>query len=708
MIIMDSETYRNEMIERINAEYDDEPSRRESFLSEIANELCELDQCDGFSPCHFDGSGPNNRRMGIDGYYYDEENSLDGSLSVFCCRYTGAEIPNVLIKTEIEKIYNRARNFIISAFDSSATKFIEYNTPPFFTAKMMNDKREEFQRFRIYIITDDVLSDRANRGLDIEFIDGKNTQVFVWDVNRCYSELISKRSNQDIEIVLENYGYDGINCVKANEISSGAEYDAYLCVVPGKLLADIYAKYGNRLLESNVRSFLSVKGKVNRGIRDSIKNEPTKFFAYNNGITTTASDVGVERTSDGLNITSIESLQIVNGGQTTASIYNATTGKAPVDVSEVFVPMKICVIPGDTSDELTRHISEYSNNQNKVGKSDFFSNAQFHIKIEKISRRLSAPPAQGSIYATKWYYERARGSYIQETLGKSASEIKAFQKENPKNQVMTKTDFARYRNTMELRPYDVSKAPETNFVKFGIEADALWRSTEIEGAAINDHYFKDTVGLAILYTAFHKLLSNKKIVPWMMSGEGKCLTSYSISRLILALNKVNCTINFNAIWNEQRAPDEMLNQLLEIASQIRSKLQIEIEGTSKNLFDYCKSEKAWILVKSLDIELHKEINPWVSSIGHEKSTTNRAKRAEKETGQIKNRIWVVQQSDEFWRKVMEWGMEHGKLNSSEISVLNAAANMNAKQKPPTERQCKWIKQIYDRMYDDGMDLDESS
>ena len=701
---MDYETFRTEIIESINSEYDDDAGRKESFLAEVVNDLCDLDQCHGFSPCRFEGTGPGNKRIEFDGYYFDDENKIDGTLSVFCCKYTGSEIPNVLTKTEIEKIYNRATVFIRFSFDESVAKFIEHGSREALAAKMIHDKREDIQRFRIYIITDDVLSDRANKGLDIEFLDGKHTSVDVWDMKRYYEELISKRGNQNTSVVFENYGYGGISCIKANEMSEGADYDAYLCVMPGKLLADIYAKYGSRLLESNVRSFLSVKGKINRGIRDSIKNEPVRFFAYNNGISTTATNVELKTTPEGLKLASIESLQIVNGGQTTASIYNAMVGKNQTDVGDVYVPMKVCVIPKDAPDELTRRISEYSNSQNKVGKSDFFSNSDFHVKIEKISRRLSAPAAQGSVYVTKWYYERARGAYIQETLGKSQSQIKAFQKENPGSQVIKKTDLARYRNALEMRPYDVSKAPETNFVKFGEEADKMWNATMVKGSSVNDHYFKDTVAVAILYNALHKMLSNKSLVPWMMSGEGKCLTAYSISKLVHMLEAIGHTLNLEAIWNEQRAPDELLNQLLDIAAQIRSELQKENEDSSRNLFDYCKSKDAWNKVYPMKIEFHDNIGKWIISKRREQSKVSMARRGEKETSQIKTNIWAVDKGEDFWRRVMEWGLEHSKLSRDDTNVLNMAANMNTNRRPPKDRECTWLKNIYDRLIEEGMEL----
>lgn len=386
---MDSGAFRTEIINRVNSEYGEEDDRRESFLAEIANELCELSQCDGFNPCYFNGSGPNNKKIEIDGFFFDDENKIDGTLSLFCCKYTGNDEPGTFTKTDIETMCERVIRFVKHSFDGTIFKFLRKGSPAYNVADLFKESKSKIERFRIFVITDDKLSDRTIKGLNVEYIDGKQTHVAVWDIEKYFTELMSKRINQDIDIVLEDYGYEGISCIKANEISEGADYDAYLCVMPGKLLAEFYEKYGGQLLESNVRSFLSFRGKVNKGIRDSIKNEPKRFFAYNNGITTTANEIELESTPEGLKITRMKSLQIVNGGQTTATIYNATTGRNPVDVSDIYVPMKICVIPEEAPEEITRLISEYSNSQNKVGKSDFFSNSPFHIKIERISRRIS-------------------------------------------------------------------------------------------------------------------------------------------------------------------------------------------------------------------------------------------------------------------------------------------------------------------------------
>src|SRR5690606_12812258 len=145
----------------------------------------------------------------------------------------------------------------------------------------------------------------------------------------------------------------------------------YLSILPGKLLSDIYWEYGSRLLEGNVRAFLSAKWKVNKGIRNTIKKEPSKFFTYNNGIACTAKNLTFS--DDGKSIIKIEDLQIINGGQTTASLTTAwKVDKASLET--IYVPMKLTIVKSDEYDEMIQNISKYANSQNKVTDADLFSN----------------------------------------------------------------------------------------------------------------------------------------------------------------------------------------------------------------------------------------------------------------------------------------------------------------------------------------------
>lgn len=185
----------------------------------------------------------------------------------------------------------------------------------------------------------------------------------------------------------------GIQCLPAHIDS--ADYESYLMVMPATILGELYGKYGDRLLEQNVRCFLQARGKVNKGIRSTIITDPEMFFAYNNGITATAREVITETEDDGIYIKEIRDLQVVNGGQTTASLFH-TSRKDKVSLEKIFVQMKLSVVDGEKGEVVIPKISEYANTQNKVNAADFFSNHPFHLRMEEFSRRLWVPPQPGA------------------------------------------------------------------------------------------------------------------------------------------------------------------------------------------------------------------------------------------------------------------------------------------------------------------------
>ena len=236
----------------------------------------------------------------------------------------------------------------------------------------------------------------------------------------------------------------GLPCIEAGNASD--DYSAYLCVVPATTLADIYDYFGSRLLEGNVRSFLTTKGRVNKGIRNTVLNEAQMFFAYNNGIAATASAITIEETDRGLRLLTATDLQIVNGGQTTASLASARR-QDKASLERVFVPMKLSVVTPERSGEMIPLISRYANSQNRVSDADFFSNHEYHRRLEKISRRLWAPAKPGAQHETHWFYERARGQYVNEMAALSPGERRRYQQLNPRDQVVTKTDLAKAENS---------------------------------------------------------------------------------------------------------------------------------------------------------------------------------------------------------------------------------------------------------------------
>ena len=228
-------------------------------------------------------------------------------------------------------------------------------------------------------------------------------------------------------------------------------YRTCVALFPGTILHDLYDEYGSRLLELNVRSYLQARGKVNKGILETLVREPHRFLAYNNGITIVAE--GIDFSNDKARVLSIKGMQIVNGGQTTASIHRAMKD-SKVDISHVYVQAKLTVVPPEAFDEMVPDISRFSNTQNKVSEVDLRANHAYHVGIERVSRRVWAPGEQ-----SMWFYERARGSYQTERAkrGGTASERQKFDKQFPASQRFTKEDLARYTNAWDGLPHIVSR-----------------------------------------------------------------------------------------------------------------------------------------------------------------------------------------------------------------------------------------------------------
>ena len=285
-----------------------------------------------------------------------------------------------------------------------------------------------------------------------------------------------------------------------------SDYQTILAVVPGDVLMDVYGEYGSRLLQLNVRSFLQARGKVNQGIRRTILDEPDRFLAYNNGISATASAVKLTSMPDGgLGIQSLDNLQIVNGGQTTASLYHAAV-KDRANIDHIQVQMKLTVVEPDRLDEIVPLISRYANSQNKVNEADFSANHPFHVEIEKLSRTIWAPAADGTQRQTRWFYERARGQY-QDALSRAGTPARQrqFKETHPAAQRFAKTDLAKFEMAWDRLPHLVSLGAQKCFREFTI------RLTDRADQSVDQAYFANLIAKAILFRRTEKLVSTLQL-----------------------------------------------------------------------------------------------------------------------------------------------------------------------------------------------------
>lgn len=441
---------------------------------------------------------------------------------------------------------------------------IEMSTPCADLVDLLRLEKERIRKYRLLIFTDADVSDTL-KNLDNLDIGGIPAECQIWDIDRVFRVCCSDLGRQNIEIDFREYIPAGIPCLEASSAAT-AEYNSYLCIIPGKALADIYDKYGSQLLEGNVRSFLSTKVAVNKKIRETILKCPSMFFAYNNGVSATAMDVQLERTAGGTHIVSARDFQIINGGQTTASLSN-TRHKDKADLEGIYVQMKLTEIDEsdmDRSTELVRNISRSSNSQNKVTDADFFSTHPFHIRMEQHSRRIFAPAESGAQYETKWFYERAKGQFLQAQMRLTPAKKRQFLLQNPKNKVITKTDLAKVRNTWSEMPHIVSKGAQTNFMKFAELIDEAWTANDSQ---FNERYFTESVALVILFKHLEALIPRQE---WYEQGYRANIVTYSLALLHQLIRKQfkNMELDLQSIWQRQSVPESVTKALEQIAEQV--------------------------------------------------------------------------------------------------------------------------------------------
>lgn len=541
------------------------------------------------TPVHKDGRGG----FQIDGVGLDLERN---ELHVAVCDFRQSREIETINARELDGHFLRASRFIESATRPEFVAALEEESPAFRAAFPILESWQNVTRVRMLILTNARLAIRSQPEAVGEIL-GVPVVRNVLDWRR-YAEIMRSRgAPEPIEINFDVLNNGPLACLPAH--GSSGTYEAYLVALPGELLAKVYGLWGARLLEQNVRSFLQAKTKVNKGIIETIQNYPGMFFAYNNGITATASGIQtVPLEGGGMGISSIRNLQIVNGGQTTASILYAKDNNKSSDLSEVFVQMKLSVITPELVEEVVPDISRFANTQNKVSEADFFSNHPFHVEMEKLSRRIPAPPRSGAFVGSKWFYERARGQYRYGQSSGQASDRRKFDVEFPSDQVVSKTEVAKYALTFEQLPFIVSRGETKFFVEFAEKIGEEWTARQED---FNDAYFKSLIAKAIVFRRLDKLVGQSG---WYKDDRGykAQAVTYSISWLLHRLGELGRELDLLRVWNEQGLSSELEQILMAIAPKVAGALR-QAPATVKNIGEYTKQRICWDAIRVLDIAL---------------------------------------------------------------------------------------------------------
>ena len=712
----DYEEYKSEFLESLRADSAiSESDTVDEFLTRTLGMLVDYDEIQdpqrigcGDKRC----SG--NHVMRADGYCFDE---TDHSLVLVISDFQDSHDTDNLTMSRVDDLYWRMYYFLNEICNGRMEDYFDDSDDILKVARLIRkrmnalaDDPEQILKVKLYIITNKDLSpDLLNQNLletkirktkgqksvkttkkikksDFE---GKPLEINLWSPERFY-EKEKSLNNDPIVIDFEtDYHSVGIPCIKGN-IGENLGYEAYIAIIPGKLLADIYINHGSKVLEGNVRAFLGTSGSksVNSGIRRTINNEPNKFFTYNNGIATTAADVETQEIDGQLYITKIVDLQIINGGQTTASLAEAVLKKTNTELDGIFVPMKLTVIDDRETenedgvrfyDQMVQAIAKYANSQNKVTAADLFSNDPFHIWMEKSSKRWLAPSAKYAI-PTGWYYERSRKRYQQELFKiKSVVDQKRFQAKFPKDQLITKEQLGMYLTTMAQRPHIVAKGKNFVIKEFNTIITQEYRANK---AVFNEFYFKKCICAAIIYrTVDNYLETNKDSAKkqtgfWYKAGGYKLdIVPYSIAKILHSIPK-GYTLNWDYIWNHQMVSPAFMREI-ELATKMTNDFICDSHGII--VTEYCKKEDTWVAFR--DTVSYTPSDRFIDELmpeGLVKEQEESAQKEQKGVDDLKYVMQIIEPGAEYWQKLFVEGVKRGALKYSDQTWLKQAMEFASK------------------------------
>ena len=291
-------------------------------------------------------------------------------------------------------------------------------------------------------------------------------------------------------------------------------------------------------------------------------------MAYNNGLVLVADEVKTAHLADGTpGVLWLKGMQIVNGGQTTASIYFAKKRFTDTDLSRVRVPAKIIILKESDpvrEEALISDISRYANSQNSVKQSDLSANKPFHIEVERLADTVVCPDGMG-----RWFYERATGSYntLLARQGTTPAKLKALKGAIPPARKLTKTDLAKYVIAWNGMPEVVSLGSQKCFDQF------MSTMTPAEGEPaptlpdVQD--FKMMVAKGIVFKSVQKL--TRQMFPAFQAN----VAAYTISMMAL---KYGEGFDLGRVWDRQSISEELLTQVGVWAREINDVLHQSAAG----------------------------------------------------------------------------------------------------------------------------------
>lgn len=563
----------------------EEPFSQNIFTRLILEGLEEAGHLDGTFLVHQEGR-IRNASYRIDGYAHDEDRAR---LDLFTTIYTGDVPASKLAGADVTKALERALRFASASVDGLASKLEPANTEASDLARLIEAEADGLSTIRIILLTDGIVGNITPP----EEWRGKPVEFEAYDIVRLFRILGEGETRGDIAVDLVALMGKGPQCLHVP--AQNDDYDAYLTVLPGEVLAQIYERYGVRLLELNVRAFLGLQGRksVNTELRKTIADQPSMFLAFNNGIVATVDDLTISRNDAGsMEINSLKGLQIVNGGQTTASLHRAKR-KDSYKLDHVAVPVKIIKVGGADLSKMVSSISRAANRQNAVQLADFSANDPFHQKIEELANTTWLEDGKG-----RWFYERARGSYLaaETKAAFRKNDQKAFRQQTPKQRRFSKLDVARYLSAWAGLPDKVCLGGQKNFQMF------MQRLKDAPPQTSDQAWFKRLIAIAVLYRA-----AERKIRSMKFPAYGAQISAYVLAGLAY---RCGGRIDFDGLWSRQAISPALEQLIAEWAPQLD--VLMRTSAGQKNPSEWYKKSDCWDDIKTRLPKLADPLPPELS------------------------------------------------------------------------------------------------
>lgn len=623
-----------------------------SFLKYVFKNLESIDG-DELDICEEEFSQLNSN---IDAYYYDEESS---TYNLYIAIYNDHIGEQVISKELFNETYNKIKKFVEMVVTG---KYINYDESSF-TYEIANSIHASLKNSEIIVnIISNYIIETPLKKDDIEEINNIFVSFRTYDLLDLENKF-KQLNNTNFELnCMETFDED----LNALRITTTPDFDVYLCSMKGIHLARLYKEDNIRLLEQNVRSYLKRTARVNAGILETIKNNPEQFVSYNNGIAAVATGVSIDKFSSSNNLFKIQKImnfQIVNGGQTTATLYECFKDKLIENLNNINVPVKLTVVKNVSNAEyLIRNISVFSNTQTAIKKSDPPSNLPYYVSMKKLSRGCLSQDSSGNSYIC--YFERTSGEY--DTEFRRNNGTKRFTISNPKDKKFTKIELAVAINCWEQIPHKVCEGKEKNFAFFNdMVKNQLFDP--------NEEYFKNAYATIVLFRKLDKLAKKMKLT------YKSNVVSYALSYLSYIYEK---RLDLTDIWNNK----DISESLKEIATEVLLKVHKIIENTPPEHPEarmWARKEKCWNLVKSIKIQ-------------HIILKTDRAVEF-----YPKNDALVYISSVEnmynsiLWMKLLLWNNKAKELSTSELRMVKYMKTfVDGKEKSLTKKQIEYVKDIF--------------